>query len=91
MSLEVLEAYKKAYREVVKEEARRSFIIHLVIYIVTNLALAAINLLYSSKTLWFIYPLFFWGIGVAMHYLFAVKFIDSFLERREALAEKRMK
>jgi len=44
-----LEDYKKAYREIKKEEAKRGFTVHLVIYIVVNVLLMIINLLYSPK------------------------------------------
>ena len=45
---------------------KKAFFIHLVIYIAVMLLLVVINLSFSS-TLWFIYPLLGWGIGVAIH------------------------
>ena len=45
-----LEAYKKAFREVKKEEEKRGFLVHLTIYIIINAALAIINLIYSRET-----------------------------------------
>jgi hypothetical protein len=47
----------------VKDE--REFYGHLATYLVCNLAFIALGL--ATGTYWFIYPLFFWGIGVASH------------------------
>ncbi|MEO0151145.1 MAG: 2TM domain-containing protein [candidate division WOR-3 bacterium] len=86
-----LEKYKKAYREVVIEEERRAFLVHLVIYVLVNAMLIAINFIYSPEVIWFFYPLIGWGIGLSMHYLFGVHWINKELERREAKAEYRAK
>jgi len=83
-----LEAYKKAFREVKKEEEKRGFLVHLTIYIIVNTALAIINLIYSRETIWFIFPLVFWGLGLTIHYL-GVRWSDKELERLEAIAEQR--
>ncbi len=87
----LLEEYKKAYREVVKEERRKGFVTHLAVYLWTNAMLAVINILYSPQYLWFFYPLFGWGIGLTMHYLFGVRWVERVLLDREAKAEYRMK
>jgi hypothetical protein len=50
-------------REQVQNE--RSFYGHLATYLVCNAAFVALSL--STGTYWFIFPLFFWGIGVANH------------------------
>lgn len=86
-----LEEYKKAYREIVCEEEKRGFLVHLIIYVLVNAMLIIINLLYSPKVIWFFYPLIGWGIGVFMHYLFAVRWIEKGLKEREAKAEYRVK
>lgn len=84
-----LEEYKRAYREVVTEEERRGFAVHLVAYALVNAMLIAINSLYSPRAVWFFYPLIGWGIGVSMHYLFAVRWAERELKDREAKAEYR--
>jgi hypothetical protein len=86
-----LEEYKKAYREVVIEEEKRGFLVHLVAYILVNAMLIAINLTYSPKNIWFFYPLIGWGIGITMHYLFGVHWIEKWLKEREAKAEYRVR
>ena len=79
-----LEEYKRAYREMRKEEEKRGFLVHLIVYILVNGMLIAVNLLYSPEVIWFFYPLIGWGIGISMHYLFAVRFLEK-LSKREKL------
>ena len=45
--------------------------------------------LYSPDIVWFFYPLLGWGIGLLLHHLFAVLWIEKTLEEREAKAEYR--
>jgi len=84
-----LDEYKRAYREIRKEELRRGFFVHLAAYVIVNLLLIAVNLIYYPKVIWFLYPLIGWGIGILMHYLFAVRWIEKKLEGLEAKAEYR--
>jgi len=84
-----LEEYKKAYREIRKEEEKRNFLVHLMVYVLVNAMLIAINFIYSPKVIWFIYPLIGWGIGISMHYLFGVRWLEKALKEREAKAEYR--
>lgn len=47
----------------------RDFYQHLAVYLVINAGLVLINLLTSPQSLWFVWPLLGWGIGVALHAL----------------------
>ena len=58
---ELLERAKK------RVEDTRGLYIHLGVYVIVNSALFAINMIVSPDTLWFIWPLLGWGIGVALH------------------------
>ena len=86
-----LEEYKKAYREVRRDEEKRGFLVHLVVYILVNAMLIIINLMYSPEKIWFFYPLIGWGIGISMHYLFGVRWLEKTLKEREAKAEYRVR
>lgn len=81
-----LDEYKKAYREIVKDEAKRGFLVHLIIYILVNAMLIAINLIYSPEAIWFFYPLIGWGIGLTMHFI-SMLWVEKEMEKREARAE----
>ncbi len=54
------------------EARRRAFIVHLILFLLVMGGLAALNLSFTPNTIWFVYPLIGWGIGVVLHYLFAV-------------------
>ncbi|MFZ3059610.1 MAG: 2TM domain-containing protein [Candidatus Methanoperedens sp.] len=84
-----LEEYKKAYREMRAEDEKRGFLFHLVVYVLVNAMLIAGNLRYSPEAIWFFYPLLGWGIGITAHYLDAVRWVESELNKKEAEAEYR--
>lgn len=86
-----LEEYKKAYRETRVEEEKRGFSVHLVVYVLVNAMLIAINFIYNTEDIWFFYPLIGWGIGISIHYLNAVRWIEKILKEKEAKAEYRVR
>jgi hypothetical protein len=85
-----LEEYKNAYREITLEEEKRGFYVHFTVFVLVNTLLILINLLFSPGVLWFIFPLFGWGIGLAFHFLGAFYFEKINLIDREARAEYRV-
>jgi hypothetical protein len=50
-----------------RADAKIGFRNHALIYGLVNAGLAALNLATSPQTLWFVWPLFGWGIGLAAH------------------------
>ena len=48
-------------------EEKVGFFTHLVVYVVVNAALTAINLVTTPNVLWFHWPLAGWGVGVVFH------------------------
>lgn len=91
MSEEItLEEYKKAYFEVYKEQRRKSFFLHLTIYILVNTASVIINLLFTPTFLWVVFPMIFWGLGVIWNYLGSFVWIDERLYETSNKAEYRM-
>jgi len=52
--------------------AKIGFYIHLVVYVVVNSFLVAVNLIYSPQRLWFFWPLLGWGIGIIFHAIFVL-------------------
>jgi len=53
--------------QLLADEKIRGVAVHLFVYLAVNALLVGINLTYSSDTLWFIWPLLGWGIGLAGH------------------------
>ena len=85
-----LEEYKKAYFEVYKETRRKSFFMHLAIYILVNTVSALINFIFTPKFLWVIFPIVFWGIGVVWSYMGAFLLIDKKLNEISLEAKYRL-
>ena len=50
-------------------EAIKGLYIHLIVYVVVNLLLFSINMIVSPDSLWFIWPLMGWGVGLFFHAL----------------------
>ena len=48
-------------------EAIKGFYIHLAVYVVVNLGLFLLDVATGNGATWFHWPLFGWGIGLAVH------------------------
>lgn len=59
-------------------EARRGFLVHLVVYVVVNVALVVVNLSAAPDYLWAKWPMMGWGIGLFFHGLNVFVFGDPF-------------
>ena len=73
--------HQRAYR---RAGAKLGFYIHLVAYISVNLFLVFINYTTSPQYLWFMWPLFGWGIGLLFHSLAVFagpKLMQQFVKR----------
>ena len=51
----------------VKSSMKKGFILHLALFLVTNLLLFVINLVFDPGTLWALYPAFGWGAALFLH------------------------
>jgi hypothetical protein len=47
----------------------KGFLIHLAAFVAVNAVLIVINLTRDPSNLWFVWPLFGWGIGIGAHWL----------------------
>ena len=81
--------YEKAEAALRAEQGRTSFYIHAAVYVLVNIMLIIINLMFAPQFLWFVFPLVGWGIGLTMHYLFAIQFARSETESWQARVEYR--
>ncbi|MEW6680786.1 MAG: 2TM domain-containing protein, partial [bacterium] len=85
--MDLLESYKKAYRELVIQENKTGFIHHLLSYICFNIIFTLINLLYAKEAIWFFWPIVIWGIiGIIPHYLYSVRWIEREIRNMEIIA-----
>ncbi|MBK9014910.1 MAG: 2TM domain-containing protein [Saprospiraceae bacterium] len=60
------EEFLKAKKRV---KAKKAFYQHLMSYAIVNLFLLALNLITSPGSLWFVFPMLGWGVGLAFHYV----------------------
>ncbi len=60
-------------------------------FVFVNILLTITNLLYVPEVIWFFFPLVGWGIGIIIHYLMSVRWVDRALEVEEMEAEKKAK
>jgi hypothetical protein len=83
------ETYQRARKRV---EAKIGFYIHLAVYVGVNILLIIINLVASPQRLWFIGPLFGWGIGIFFHGMSVFVFSGrKFKEIKDRMIEEEMK
>ena len=64
------------FRDMKMASAKIGFFVHLLFYVLGNAILIGINLATlqsgDKRILWFIFPLAGWGLGVVLHYVFAI-------------------
>jgi 2TM domain len=84
-----LEDYKRADRELEREQARRGFTIHAIVYAVVMSGLIILNLTVATEFPWAVFPLVCWGFGLTMHYLFGVRWVGKVITDRQAKVEQR--
>lgn len=72
--------YRQAKRRVT---ALRGFYAHLFMYIIVNIVLLVINLIFTPRFLWFLFPLLGWGIGLLAHAVFGFGLFGFFTKEWE--------
>ena len=60
------ETYRQAKKRVKK---KIEFYNHLAVYLTANAIFFIVNMITSPQELWFLYPLFGWGICISFHFL----------------------
>jgi 2TM domain-containing protein len=79
-------AYRRAAWRV---EARLAFYRHVMIYVVVNLLLTALNLIRNPNQLWFQWVILGWGIGLLAHGLNVYSY-RWFGSRREQMIQREL-
>ena len=84
-----LEDYKRADRDLERQEARRGFTIHAIVYGLVMTGLIILNLTVATGFPWAVFPLVGWGIGLTAHYLFGLRWADKAITDRQTRIEQR--
>ena len=95
MADERLTPYREARKAIERTRAVRIFYSHLAAYILGNIFLGSWNALTyfvkDNDTLWFFLPLLFWGVGVIVHYVFALALFEEWWENDERTIDERVR
>jgi hypothetical protein len=83
-----LEDYKRADRQLERQDARRGFTIHAIVYALVMTGLIILNLTLATEFPWAVFPLVGWGIGLTLHYLFGLRWADKAITDRQARIEQ---
>ena len=81
--------YERAEAQLRETDGRTGFYIHAVLYTLVNIFLLVVNLVAMPGFLWFFFPLVGWGIGLALQYFFAVRFLGRQTGLWQARVERR--
>jgi hypothetical protein len=81
--------YKAADQQVEREQARRGFTIHAIVYALVMTGLIILNLTVATEFPWAVFPLVCWGIGLTAHYLFGLRWVNKAITDRQARIEQR--
>jgi len=77
-SAEIKRSYERAERLVTEKVG---FLRHLLIYVIVNVLLIAVNLVISRDFLWFLLVLGLWGIGLLAHFIGVFVFRGEWFEQ----------
>lgn len=80
-------------REIAEERVDKKigFFIHLIVYIGVNSLLAFLNLTREHESLWFLWVLGGWGLGLLFHGLVVFVFQGDHASLKERLIQREMK
>jgi len=84
-----LEDYKRVDRQLERKRARRGFTIHAIVYGVVMTGLIILSVTLGDVFSWAGLPLAWWGVGLTLHYLYWVRWVDKTISGRQAQIEQR--
>ena len=84
-----LEDYKRVDRQLERQDARRGFAIHAIVYGLVMTGLIILSVTVGDVFPWAGLPLACWGVGLTLHYLFGVRWADKTISGRQAQIQQR--
>jgi hypothetical protein len=84
-----LEDYKRVDRQLERKRTRRGFTIHAIVYAVVLTGLIILSVTLGDVFPWAGLPMVCWGVGVTLHYLYGVRWVDKTISGRQARIEQR--
>jgi hypothetical protein len=89
MSNPSLQAYQQAELSAAREDARRGFIVHLLVTVLVSAALVVVNVLVAPEFPWSIFPIVGMSVGVYAHWHFGVAHVDDTVHQHQEEMERR--
>ena len=84
-----LEDYQRVDRQLERNRARRGVAIHAIVYAVVLTGLIIVSITLGDVFPWAGLPLACWGVGLTLHYLYGVRWVDKPISGRQAQIEQR--
>ena len=84
-----LEDYQRVDRQLERKRARRGFTIHAIAYGVVLTGLIILSITLGDVFPWAGLPMAWWGVGLTLHYLYWVRWVDTTITGRQAQIEQR--
>ena len=85
-----LEDYQRADRQLERTRARRGFTIHAIVYALVMTGLIILSVTVGDVFPWAGLPMAWWGVGLTLHYLYGVRWVDKTISGRQARIEQRV-
>ena len=76
-------------RQLERTRARRGFTIHAIVYAVVLTGLIILSVTLGDVFPWAGLPMACWGVGLTLHYLYGVRWVDKTISGRQAQIEQR--
>jgi hypothetical protein len=86
-----MDEHEKAAKAAKQVEALTGFYIHLVVFVLVNVALFVVNRLTTPAVWWAVWPLLGWGVGVVAHGLAVFGSMPNFIKRWQLRKIKQLK
>jgi hypothetical protein len=87
----VMDEHEKAAKAAKQVEALTGFYIHLVVFVLVNVALFIVNRLTTPEVWWALWPFLGWGVGVVAHGLAVFGNMPNFITRWQLRKIKELK
>lgn len=84
-----LEDDKRVGRQPEHKRARRGFTLHAIVYAVVLAGLIILSVTLGDVFPWAGLPMVWWGVGLTLHYLYGVRWVDKTISGRQAQIEQR--
>lgn len=88
MAVVSLKEYEDTELALAKAEGRQGLTIHAVVTVLVSAVLIAVNVIWAPQFPWSPFAILGMSIGVLMHYLFGVRWVEQLTRKHQARIER---